>query len=163
MPIRDFNSVFPRSPKYFNLFANRGLSGIDGLLATATGVAYGSRLETHAVIGDLSALHDANSLALANALREDINLTIWVMNNRGGEIFRIVPTAKADGQPEWFTTPQDYDLAALAKAFRISYARLHSQRDLSELTPDAFQKGVRLIEVVVDPETNLQTRKTFLG
>jgi 2-succinyl-5-enolpyruvyl-6-hydroxy-3-cyclohexene-1-carboxylate synthase len=163
MPIRDFNSVFPRSPKYFNLFANRGLSGIDGLIATATGVAYGSRLETHAVIGDLSALHDANALALANALREDINLTIWVMNNSGGEIFRIVPTAKAGGQPDWFTTPQDYDLAALAKTFRISYARLHSRRDLSELTPDAFQKGVRLIEVVVDPETNLQTRKTFRG
>lgn len=162
MPIRDFNSVFPRSPKNFSVFANRGLSGIDGLLATAAGIAFTMKSETHAVVGDLSALHDINSLALLHSLREEINLTVWVMNNGGGEIFRIVPTAKTGGNIEWFTTPQEFDLAGLAKGFRISYARLYNQQDLAELSGEAFShRGVRLIEVLFDPETNLHVRKSF--
>ncbi|MGZ3692976.1 MAG: 2-succinyl-5-enolpyruvyl-6-hydroxy-3-cyclohexene-1-carboxylic-acid synthase [Bdellovibrionota bacterium] len=162
MPIRDFNSVFRRSKKQFSLFSNRGLSGIDGLLATAAGVAFAARCETHCVIGDLSALHDVNSLALMQSLKDEINLTVWVMNNGGGEIFRIVPTAKAGGSIEWFTTPQDYDLAALAKGFRITYARIRSGQDMADLSGEAFAgNGVRLIEVIFDPEPNLRIRKSF--
>lgn len=162
MPIRDFNSVFPRTTKSLSLFANRGLSGIDGLIATAAGVAFGTKTETHAIIGDLSALHDANSLALLSSLREEISLTLWIMNNGGGEIFRIVPTAKAGGKPEWFTTPQEYDVSGLAKAFRISYARLHSREDISGLPGEAFSgNGVRIIEVMFEPEANLAIRKNF--
>lgn len=161
MPIRDFNSVFPRTGKKISVHANRGLSGIDGLLATAAGVAWASKKETHAVIGDLSALHDANSLALLHSLREELNLTVWVMNNAGGEIFRIVPTAKAEGEAQWFTTPQDFDLSGLAKGFRIPFARLHTQRDLADLQGEKFTGGVRLIELVADAESNLPVRKSL--
>jgi 2-succinyl-5-enolpyruvyl-6-hydroxy-3-cyclohexene-1-carboxylate synthase len=143
------------------VLSNRGLSGIDGLIATATGIALGSTRETHAVIGDLSTLHDLPSLALMSALRERVNLTIWVMNNGGGEIFKIVPTASA-GSPEWFTTPQQYDIAALAKSFRISYSRVHDLASLEAIVPETFNHcGVRLIEVLVSGEQNLNIRKSF--
>ncbi|MGZ3651699.1 MAG: 2-succinyl-5-enolpyruvyl-6-hydroxy-3-cyclohexene-1-carboxylic-acid synthase [Bdellovibrionota bacterium] len=162
MPIRDFNSVFPRRAGRMRLFSNRGLSGIDGLIASAVGVAVGSARETHAVIGDLSVLHDLPSLALMSGLRDRINFTLWVMNNAGGEIFRIVPTAKSGGQPEWFTTPQEYDLSALAKSFRISYTRVHDLATLEAVLPETFSEtGVRLIEVLAGGEENLQIRKTF--
>ena len=162
MPIRDFNSVFPRVTRRLQIMANRGLSGIDGLLATAAGVAFGGAGETHCVIGDLSALHDISSLSLLRSLQNEINLTIWVMNNGGGEIFRIVPTVKSEGKLEWFTTPQEYDLASLAKAFQIPFSRIRSESDLNELGENSFAtKGVRLLEVLVDPETNLRVRQTF--
>ncbi len=164
MPIRDFNSVFPRTAKRLRVLSNRGLSGIDGLIATAAGIAVGSSRETHAVLGDLSTLHDLPSLALLRALRDRINLTIWVMNNGGGEIFRIVPTAKAGGRPEWFTTPQEFDLSALAKAFRISYARVHDLPALAAVGADTFSgNGVRLLEVIVNSESNLSIRRSFLN
>ncbi|MGZ3670878.1 MAG: hypothetical protein ACXWR4_13250 [Bdellovibrionota bacterium] len=84
------------------------------------------------------------------------------MNNAGGEIFRIVPTAKSGGQPEWFTTPQEYDLSALAKSFRISYTRVHDLATLEAVLPETFSEtGVRLIEVLAGGEENLQIRKTF--
>lgn len=162
MPIRDFNSVFPRSGKQIHLHSNRGLSGIDGLIATASGVAAGAKSETHAVLGDLSTLHDLPSLALVSALREKINLTLWIMNNGGGEIFRIVPTAESGGSPEWFTTPQNFDLGALAKAFRISYTRVHDLDSLQSLPAETFSgNGVRLIEVIVQGEANVKIRKLF--
>ena len=162
MPIRDFNSVFPRTVKRMRIFSNRGLSGIDGLVASAVGVALGSGRETHAILGDLSTLHDLPSLALMNALRSRINFTLWVMNNGGGEIFRIVQTAKAGGEQEWFTTPQEYDLSALAKTFRISFTRVHDLESLEAIGPETFsENGVRLIEVIAGGEENLKIRKTF--
>ncbi len=162
MPIRDFNSVFPRTAKRMRVFSNRGLSGIDGLVATATGLALGSSRETHALLGDLSTLHDLPSFALVSALRERINLTIWVMNNGGGEIFRMVQTAQASGGANWFTTPQEFDLSALAKSFRISFTRIHDLASLEAIAAETFsEKGARLIEVMVTGEENIRIRKTF--
>jgi 2-succinyl-5-enolpyruvyl-6-hydroxy-3-cyclohexene-1-carboxylate synthase len=162
MPIRDFNSVFPRVGKHLRVFSNRGLSGIDGLLASAAGIAKGGARDTHAVIGDLSTLHDLSSLSLLAALKHKVSLTLWITNNRGGEIFRYVATAKAGGQEDWFTTPQSFDLAALAKSFQLSYGRVQSQEELAGLDPGAFAgPGVRLIEVMVEPSPNFEIRKTF--
>jgi 2-succinyl-5-enolpyruvyl-6-hydroxy-3-cyclohexene-1-carboxylate synthase len=162
MPIRDFNSVFPRDAKRMRVFSNRGLSGIDGLVATAAGLAVGSAKETHALLGDLSALHDLPSFGLLSSLRNRLNLTIWVMNNGGGEIFRMVQTANTGGQENWFTTPQEFDLSALAKTFRLSYTRVQDLASLEAIAPETFSgNGVRLIEVLVDREWNLKIRKSF--
>jgi 2-succinyl-5-enolpyruvyl-6-hydroxy-3-cyclohexene-1-carboxylate synthase len=162
MPIRDFNSVFPRAACKLRVLSNRGLSGIDGLIATAAGVAYGSGRETHALLGDLSTLHDLPSLSLVSSLREKINLTIWVMNNGGGEIFRLVGTAQSGAPADWFTTPQEFDLSALAKSFRISFLRVHDESSLTAIGPELFSGGgVRMIEVLVSPQENVRIRKSF--
>ncbi len=160
MPIRDFNSVVPGAGRPERIFSNRGLSGIDGLLATAAGVALAHGRETHAVIGDLSTLHDLSSFSLLSALREKIQLTLWVLNNKGGEIFRLVGTAHSGGNQEWFTTPQDFDLSAIAKAFRLPYTIVRDQKDFADL-PTSAEKGVRVIEVLFAPAPNLQVRQGF--
>lgn len=165
MPIRDFNSVFPArlaAPKKFRVLSNRGLSGIDGLIATAAGAALAHDKQAHVVLGDLSTLHDVSSLSLLSSLRDTLQLTLWVMNNGGGEIFRIVQTAKAGGDAEWFTTPMPYDLAALAKAFHLSYGVIRSRQDLEDTPPDAVNgPGVRILEVRVDREPSLALRQKF--
>lgn len=159
MPIRDFNSVFPGTAKSGQILSNRGLSGIDGLLASAAGASLVSGRNAHAVLGDLSFLHDASSLSLLAANRERLRLTVWVMNNGGGEIFRIVPTAKAPGESAWFTTPQTYDAGALAKAFAIPYALVRSVADWQGLDFDGVNApGVRLVEIQVNTPANLKVR-----
>jgi 2-succinyl-5-enolpyruvyl-6-hydroxy-3-cyclohexene-1-carboxylate synthase len=165
MPIRDFNSAFPlhpQSPKRLRVLSNRGLSGIDGLIASAAGAALVHGKQAHVVLGDLSTLHDVSSLSLLSSLRDTLQLTLWVMNNDGGEIFRMVQTARAGGDPHWFTTPVPYDLSALAKAFYLSYGILRSRNDLEETPPDAVNgPGVRIIEVLVDREPSLALRQNF--
>ena len=160
MPIRDFNSVVKRDLNLAGVFSNRGQSGIDGLLASACGVALGGQIETHAMIGDLSTLHDLSSLSIMSKLRDQISLTLWVLNNGGGEIFRTLATAKASDQEEWFTTPQKFQLSALAKAFDLPFTQVRSKEDLLELN-DLSYLGVRVIEVLVDGPANLEIRKTF--
>jgi 2-succinyl-5-enolpyruvyl-6-hydroxy-3-cyclohexene-1-carboxylate synthase len=114
------------------------------------------------VIGDLSTLHDLSSFSILSSLREEISLTLWVLNNNGGEIFRIVPTAKTAGEAEWFTTPQEYDPAALAKAFRLPFHRLGSLSEWRDLDSSVCSgKGVRVIEILAHRETNLATRRAF--
>lgn len=162
MPIRDFNSAFPRSGKKLRVLSNRGLSGIDGLIASAAGAALASGLETHVILGDLSTLHDLSSFSLLATQKEKLHLTLWVMNNGGGEIFRMVQTAKAGGDPEWFTTPMPFDLASLAKAFHLSYGSVRSSAELGDLPPDAVNgSGVRIVEVLVDREPSLALRQNF--
>lgn len=162
MPIRDFNQTFPASRKSLRIFTNRGLSGIDGLIATATGVALARGGETHAILGDLSTLHDLPSLALASTNREKLRLTFWIMNNGGGEIFKIVQTARTAGKQEWFTTPQTFDVAAIAKAFQIPFARISSREQWSELSASACSGvGVRIIEIMADAESNLRVRQSL--
>ena len=51
--------------------ANRGASGIDGIISTAAGYAFGLRRAVTLVIGDVSFLHDVNGL---NLLRTGISV-----------------------------------------------------------------------------------------
>lgn len=46
-----------------NIYTNRGISGIDGLIATAAGIAF-TKGPTLALIGDTSALYDISSLTI---------------------------------------------------------------------------------------------------
>src|SRR6185312_12035252 len=62
--IRELDKVAPG--KKIPVHANRGLSGIDGTIATATGIALASQDDGHGItrvlLGDLALLHDAGSL-----------------------------------------------------------------------------------------------------
>jgi 2-succinyl-5-enolpyruvyl-6-hydroxy-3-cyclohexene-1-carboxylate synthase len=90
--IREADSVAPAKP--IAVFSNRGLAGIDGTIATATGIAIANHdffrdhgVEsvgmTRALMGDLTALHDAGSLAFDQP-DADLNLQIIVGNDGGG-------------------------------------------------------------------------------
>ena len=68
-----------------HVYTNRGASGIDGLTATAAGCATASGKPLVFVVGDLSFLHDLNSLALARKVKTPF--VIILLNNDGGGMF----------------------------------------------------------------------------
>ena len=116
-------------PKEIEVYANRGLSGIDGVVSTAIGIAL-AKGETTALIGDLTLLHDSGGLNLSGL---DVPLRIVVGNDRGGEIFRkleIAEHASADVLERYFTTPQRVDISALAAAYGWQYRNC---KDLTQL------------------------------
>ncbi|MBK5288172.1 MAG: 2-succinyl-5-enolpyruvyl-6-hydroxy-3-cyclohexene-1-carboxylic-acid synthase [Acidimicrobiia bacterium] len=114
MPVRDVE-WFGSPREDITVFANRGVNGIDGFVATAVGVACGRARPVVAFCGDLSFLHDGGGRLAA--VSSAPNLVIVVVDNNGGGIFSFLPQAEGpDGFEELFGTPPDVDLAALARA-----------------------------------------------
>src|SRR3989339_575206 len=66
MPVRDADLLYYPPNGSSQVFCNRGTSGIDGNIATAAGIAKGLQKPLVAVIGDLAALHDLSSFAIAS-------------------------------------------------------------------------------------------------
>lgn len=101
-------------------FANRGASGIDGLIATAAGVQQGRQQPLLCVLGDTSLLYDLNSLALLRASEQPI--VVLVTNNDGGAIFDLLPVP--DGQKDaLYRMPHGLDFQHAAAMFGLHYVR----------------------------------------
>lgn len=155
--IRDADAVAPAKPVL--VFANRGLAGIDGTIATATGVAIANQeyafltheLQgfTRAIMGDLTALHDISSLAIDKHDGE-LNLQIIVGNDNGGTIFNRLEVAhQVDTQTmeRVFTTPQTADFWHLAQGYGWQYERVTNRIELQRALELA---GRVLIEVMLE-------------
>jgi 2-succinyl-5-enolpyruvyl-6-hydroxy-3-cyclohexene-1-carboxylate synthase len=140
--IRELDASVPG--KKISVFANRGLGGIDGTVATGIGVALANPAKgvTRVLLGDLTLLHDAGALLRAPGERMP-PLQVVVGNDRGGAIFDGLEVA-ASAAPEAFDrvqrTPRDVDFAALALAYGWHHVRAATRGELdaalSAVTPE---------------------------
>lgn len=144
--------------KKITVHANRGLAGIDGTIATATGVALASQRSaeragtpsgiTRVLLGDLALLHDAGSL-LFGVGETRPHLQVIVGNDGGGTIFdglEVAGTAPAPAFDRVLYTPQAVDLAALAGAYGWHYSVVGTKGELDQAL-SAPPAGVSLLEV----------------
>ncbi|MEU4222836.1 2-succinyl-5-enolpyruvyl-6-hydroxy-3-cyclohexene-1-carboxylic-acid synthase [Nonomuraea sp. NPDC026600] len=150
MPIRDLDQAM-RPRRGLRLLANRGASGIDGLVSSAMGAALAHNGPSYALIGDLSFLHDQNGLVLGpREPRPDLCLV--VVNNDGGGIFSLLPQAAVrDAFERVFGTPHGVDLGYVAASTGTPYQLVE---DLSDLPKALRGEGPRLVEVRTDREAN---------
>lgn len=132
--IREADAVVPG--KRIPVHANRGLAGIDGTVATASGIARAAATGgvTRVLLGDLALLHDASSLAPAPG-EPSPRMQVIVGNDGGGSIFDGLEVA-ASADPELFDrvqfTPQSVDLASLAAAYGWEYRRAATRGELED-------------------------------
>jgi 2-succinyl-5-enolpyruvyl-6-hydroxy-3-cyclohexene-1-carboxylate synthase len=119
MPVRDVEWFgTPRSD--VTVHANRGANGIDGVIATAIGVAIGSGAPTVVLLGDVAFCHDMSSLTALRSRRLD--LSIVVTDNDGGAIFSFLPqatTLPGDVFEQVFGTPHGTDIVEVARALGL--------------------------------------------
>ena len=114
------------------VFANRGASGIDGLLATAAGCCAARQQPTVLLVGDVSFLHDLNSLQLLKQVQAP--MVIILINNDGGGIFNLLPMEHAaDQRSEYFVTPHGLNARYGAAMFDVDYAAPRSQQAFIEV------------------------------
>lgn len=141
--------------------ANRGLAGIDGTVATALGVAAASQGDpdpakaagtTRVIIGDLALLHDAGSLLLPEG-EPAPRMQLFVGNDGGGTIFDGLEVA-GSADPELFSrvmrTPQQADLASLARAYGWEYRRVETRGEIEKLLTEPVT-GPSLVEIPLAP------------
>lgn len=143
----------PVSPVPAHVIGNRGLSGIDGLVSTATGAAIGSGRPVTALVGDVSLVHDAGGL-MVGPTEERPDLRVVVANDDGGAIFHTLEQGAPDfagGAYEGafdrlFGTPHGVDVSALAAAFGWGYRRVQTREELAAALAGPVQ-GRELVEV----------------
>jgi 2-succinyl-5-enolpyruvyl-6-hydroxy-3-cyclohexene-1-carboxylate synthase len=155
MPVRDMDMFASPDGQAAGFHANRGASGIDGLAASAAGVATGAGQALTLLIGDLSLLHDLNSLPLLRDARSPV--TIVVINNDGGGIFSFLPIAEQEEVfEEYFGTPHGCSFEHAAAQFGIAYTQVTSLERLIKTYAQAVtQPTSTLIEVITQRDTNL--------
>ncbi|HEH9419078.1 TPA: 2-succinyl-5-enolpyruvyl-6-hydroxy-3-cyclohexene-1-carboxylic-acid synthase [Aeromonas sobria] len=151
MPARLMDMLGETGKGPSRVMTNRGASGIDGLIATAYGFAQSSELPTTLLIGDLSALHDLNSLALLGKASRP--LVVILLNNDGGSIFRMLPVpTEGELLESYYRLPHGLSFAHAAAMFGLAY---RAPTTLAEFERDyraALKDGVTLIEIRVPSE-----------
>lgn len=129
MSIRNGDIFFFPEEKRGQVYGNRALSGIDGNIATAAGIAKGLGKPLIACIGDLAFLHDLNSLPLL----KKCSVKLIVINNDGGDIFTFLPIhERKEVFQTYFTTPHHLSFEEAAKLFDLDYENPSSISDLEE-------------------------------
>lgn len=139
--IREAETWAPAKP--VNVFSNRGLAGIDGTIATATGIAIATGLQTRALMGDLTFLHDASSLAI-DPMGPTLDIQLVVGNDSGGSIFESLEMRKSLQDREFdrlFRTPQNVNLATLAAAYGWLHIPVSNETQLAA----ALKKPGRIV------------------
>ena len=163
-PVRAFDLAVP-SLEGRVVHSNRGQAGIDGTIATAVGICLGSGYADEAsaasdervtaVMGDLTACHDASSLALAAST--GAHLDIVVADDHGGGIFATLEHGRAtspEAYDRWFGLAQSVDYEALAAAYGVAFARADAPRELESLLARPAS-GPRLIHAPVERAAHL--------
>ncbi len=149
-PVRDLD-LAPVLPTPATVYANRGLAGIDGTVSTAVGIALTRQQPTHALLGDLTLLHDAGGLVIGPAEpRPDLRLV--VANDDGGSIFATLEQGRPEHQEAFervFGTPHRASFEALAAVSGARYQRVEDTAALAAVLARP-PVGIELVEAVVD-------------
>jgi 2-succinyl-5-enolpyruvyl-6-hydroxy-3-cyclohexene-1-carboxylate synthase len=148
MPIRAADTFWHQTRSHQRFFANRGASGIDGLVSSGLGVAAGRpEVPTVLLLGDLSLYHDMNGLLAMR--RHDVRATIVVCDNDGGGIFNFLPQAEhQDVFEEIFATPLGLDFSEVARLYGLVYSPVTDRSGLEPAIADAIAAPTPTMVVV---------------
>jgi 2-succinyl-5-enolpyruvyl-6-hydroxy-3-cyclohexene-1-carboxylate synthase len=154
-----YSQLFTSRPG-LTFFSNRGTSGIDGCTSTAMGSAYISKLPTVLITGDLAFLYDSN--ALWNKYISE-NFKIIVLNNQGGNIFRLIDTTdEISGISNYFETPQSVDIGSLVQAYGLTYFKIDNENGFESVVDSFFKESKpSVLEIITDPEINTKVYKDY--
>ena len=124
-----------------NIYCNRGTSGIDGCTSTAMGFAMKDLKQTVLVTGELSFFYDINGL-WNNYIPPYTR--IIVVNNGGGDIFKIIPGPDStNALDEFILTKHHKNAELLAKHFGFSYTKVEEEDSLSRVLDNFFKPDAK--------------------
>jgi len=160
MPIR-YLDQFAKTNKYtITIFANRGASGIDGIISTAIGMALQDKKPSIVLIGDLAFLYDSSALMLLSSLKT--GMLIVIINNQGGGIFNLLPIASDKKVLDIVTTPHKVNIEDLCKAYSIAHVKVFEEEEFDKNIEKYFSlKHNLVIEIMIDPSVNYKNLKEF--
>lgn len=148
LPVRLYDMFAPISPAWPKVYTNRGASGIDGLLATACGISQHQDQATTLIIGDISQLHDLNSLAIAKQCQGPF--IVVILNNDGGNIFNLLPVPDEKLRSDYYRLAHGLEFGYAAAMFGLPYNQVDDIDTFKAVYREAScYQGTSVIEVSV--------------
>lgn len=145
-PVRDLEGMVGSVGR--RVTANRGASGIDGLVSTLAGLASGG--PATGLLGDLSVLHDASGLLWLAPL---VAAKLVVVDNGGGGIFDMLGSRDLPEHQALFRTPHQGRLGRLLVASGANLETVEDREGIEAALASARgEPPMRVIIVKVDPE-----------
>ena len=147
-PIRDLDLMAGEIPD--QVFANRGLAGIDGTLSSAIGVSLAMGAPVTCYLGDLTFLHDSNGLLIDEGEPKGA-IRFVVANDNGGSIFTILEQGGSEFVNSFervFGTPTNANIEHICKAFKVKHSTATSASELREKLTQPIV-GIEVVEVPI--------------
>ncbi|WP_330632365.1 2-succinyl-5-enolpyruvyl-6-hydroxy-3-cyclohexene-1-carboxylic-acid synthase [Halocatena halophila] len=159
MPVRDLDRFGAPTTTSIAAYANRGASGIDGIISTALGIGSTTDDQLIVLTGDLAFYHDMNGLLAID--RCDVDATIVLLNNDGGGIFNMLPIESFDPPfTEYFNTPHGLTFDPVADLYDLEYDAVQNRESFREAYRRALKnERTHLIEVSVDDDSSHRHRE----
>jgi 2-succinyl-5-enolpyruvyl-6-hydroxy-3-cyclohexene-1-carboxylate synthase len=147
------------------LTANRGVNGIDGIVASAIGASIAWQRtgggQAYCLLGDVALLHDLASLTIPKTEFMP-NLRLVVVDNNGGGVFSTIEQRGVAGFERVFGTPHQVNIAELLRGFGIEVTEVNSTSQLASLVKDA--PGLSAVVISgVDREIEANLRKEIVN
>ncbi len=144
----------------WNMFSNRGVSGIDGCTSTAIGMALIDNAPNYLITGDLAFFYDVNAFLIHEKPQ---NFKVLIMNNNGGGIFKNIdgPSKMKESDP-FLYTPHNYSAKHIASHYSMKYIRAENQEQFdSGLNEFIRCNDLCFFEVFTDSDTNTEFFKQY--
>lgn len=148
-------------PSTNEIFCNRGTSGIDGSTSTSIGAAMASQKPTVMVTGDISFFYDSNAL-WNNYIPK--NFRIIIINNGGGNIFKIIPGPENSGVVESvFETRHHLTAEHLARMFGFEYENVNNLKEVKNALKEFYQNSdkPKILEINTSKIENAQIQRDY--
>ena len=151
-PVRSFNDYFYPVAKSVSLQWQRGVSGIEGIIARAKGTALAHSGRVICILGDLSAYHDFSSL-IGDLPK---NLKILILNNQRGGLFSrpSIPHYREELE-DIIETPHSLKFSTLCKYWPTWDGEANS-------IPDFLEGSRQIWEFLINHQKDMQEWKELL-
>jgi 2-succinyl-5-enolpyruvyl-6-hydroxy-3-cyclohexene-1-carboxylate synthase len=149
---READYFVPYLQKQLYVGANRGATGIDGILSSGIGFGEGRHTPCTVLIGDQALLHDLNALALLTCA--SVPIYVIVINNHSGAIFHFFDLGDTG---ERLRNPHPWDFRGVAENFHLTYVCPSSLAAFVAAYQEAQrQRRSTVFEIVVDGEASVR-------
>jgi 2-succinyl-5-enolpyruvyl-6-hydroxy-3-cyclohexene-1-carboxylate synthase len=149
---READYFVPCLQKRLAVGANRGATGIDGVLSSGIGFGEGLHTPCTVLIGDQALLHDLNALALLTCA--SVPVYVIVINNYSGAIFHFFDLGDTG---ERLRNPHPWGFRGVAENFRLAYVCPSSLEAFVAAYQEAQrQRRSTVFEIVVDGEASVR-------
>ena len=161
-PVRYANLMHIDGNKNIQINSNRGVSGIDGVISTAAGASMVDADKLcFCICGDVATLYDSNALLNASL---KANFKLIVINNQGGNIFKIIPgPSKLNELEQYFETKHNYEFADLAAMHKFAYFSVAKMSDLESTFSKFVQEDSKsaFLEIKTNNQLSADALKNY--